>query len=107
MIPELGRSPGEGNGYPLQYSGLENSMERGDWQAIDRGVAKSQTRLSDFHVCVYVYLCFFKVASISVASSLTVTCYAALNIPVNIHGEYFCRIHCHNQDGWINAESTL
>ena len=43
-IPELGRSPGEGKGYPLQYSGLENSME-----CIDHGVAKNQTRLSDFH----------------------------------------------------------
>ena len=32
-IPELGRSPGDGNGYPLQYSCLENSMDRGDWQA--------------------------------------------------------------------------
>ena len=43
LIPGLGRSPGEGNGYPLQYSGLENSMERGDWQSIDHGVTKSQT----------------------------------------------------------------
>ena len=41
-IPGLGRSLGEGNGYPFQYSGLENSM---DWI----GVAKSWTRLSDFH----------------------------------------------------------
>ena len=40
-VPELGRSPGEGNGYPLQYSCLENSMERGAWQAIVHGVAKS------------------------------------------------------------------
>ena len=32
-ISELGRSPGEGNGYPLQYSGLENSMDRGAWEA--------------------------------------------------------------------------
>ena len=32
LIPGLGRSPGEGNGYPLQYSGLENSMGRGAWQ---------------------------------------------------------------------------
>ena len=32
-IPELGRSPGEGKGYPLWYSGLENSMDRGAWQA--------------------------------------------------------------------------
>ena len=33
LIPGLGRSPGEGKGYPLQYSGLENSMDRGAWQA--------------------------------------------------------------------------
>ena len=45
LIPELGRSPGEGKGYPLQYSGLENSMD-----SIVHGVAKSQTRLSDFHL---------------------------------------------------------
>ena len=49
-IPGLGRSPGEGNGYPLQYSDLENSMDRGAWQAIVHGVAKSQTWLSDFHL---------------------------------------------------------
>ena len=40
----LGRSPGEGKGYPLQHSGLENSMD-----FIVNGVAKSQTRLSEFH----------------------------------------------------------
>ena len=39
---------GEGNGNPLQYSCLENSMDGGGWQAIVHGVAKSQTRLSDF-----------------------------------------------------------
>ena len=44
LIPGLGRSPGEGKGYPLQYSGLENSMD-----CIVHGVAKSRTRLSDFH----------------------------------------------------------
>ena len=43
-IPGSGRSPGEGNGYPLQYSGLENSMD-----CIVHGVAKSRTRLSNFH----------------------------------------------------------
>ena len=43
-IPGLGRSPGEGKGYPLQYSGLENSMV-----CIVHGVTKSQTQLSDFH----------------------------------------------------------
>ena len=44
LIPGLGRSPGEGNGCPFQYSGLENSI-----YCIDHGVAKSRTRLSDFH----------------------------------------------------------
>ena len=47
-IPGLGRSPGEGNGNPLQYSCLENPMDRGAWWAIVHGVAKSWTRLSDF-----------------------------------------------------------
>ena len=32
LIPELGRSPGEGNGYPFQYSDMENSIDRGDWR---------------------------------------------------------------------------
>ena len=47
LIPGLGRSPGEENGYLLQYSCLENLMDRGSWQAIVHGVAMSQTRLSD------------------------------------------------------------
>ena len=46
-IPGLGRSPGEENGNPLQYSCLENLMDRGAWQATVHGVAKSRTRLSD------------------------------------------------------------
>ena len=41
--PGSGRSPGEGNGYPLQYSCLENSMNRGAWQATIYGVAKNWT----------------------------------------------------------------
>ena len=44
-IPGSGRSPGEGNGNPLQYSCLENPMDRGAWRATVRGVTKSQTRL--------------------------------------------------------------
>ena len=43
-IPGLGRSPGEGNSYPLQYSDLENSMD-----CIVRGIVQSQTRLTDLH----------------------------------------------------------
>ena len=47
LIPGLGKSPGEGNGNPLQYSCLENSMKRGAWQAAVHEVSKSQTRLRD------------------------------------------------------------
>ena len=45
LIPELEKAPGEGRGYPLQYSGLENYMD-----CIVHGFAKSRTRLSDFHM---------------------------------------------------------
>ena len=48
-IPGLGRSPAEGKGYPLQYSGLENSMD-----CIDHGVAKSRIRMSNFHFPVFL-----------------------------------------------------
>jgi len=53
----LGRSPGEGKVYPLQYSGLENSME-----CIVHGVPKSQTQLSDFHFTSFVS--YFKLETI-------------------------------------------
>ena len=55
-IPGSGRSPGSGNGNPLQYSWLENSMDRGVWQAVVHGVANSQTKLNTH---TYIYLFFF------------------------------------------------
>ena len=51
-IPGVGRSPGKGKGYPLQYSGLENSMD-----CIVHGVTKSWTRLSDFPFCFHSDQC--------------------------------------------------
>ena len=50
LIPGWGRSPGEGNGFPLQYSCLENSMDTGAWQATVRGITKSRILLSDQHL---------------------------------------------------------
>ena len=47
LIPGLGRSPGGGDGNPVQYSCLENSMDRGTWWATVYAAAKSQTQLSD------------------------------------------------------------
>ena len=56
-IPGSGRSPGEGNGHPLRYSCLENSMDRGAWLAAAHGVAKSQTRLSYCTFTFYFHHC--------------------------------------------------
>ena len=71
LIPGLGRSPGEGNGYPLCYSCLENFMDCGAWQAIVHGVTNSKMWLSDtyryththIHILVFSnYWIFFLVA---------------------------------------------
>ena len=51
LIPGLGRSPGEGNGYPLHCPGLENSTD-----TVVHGVAKSQTQLNDFHFLSFQWL---------------------------------------------------
>ena len=55
LISGLGRSPGEGNGNPLQYSCLENPMDRGAWRATVHSVTQSQTRLKWFstHTCIF------------------------------------------------------
>ena len=76
MIPESGRSPGEGNGNPLQYSCLENP-DRGAWQATVHAFVKSGTQLNDLihtiyrlHVVdevrtsIYIFLSFFLLAKI-------------------------------------------
>ena len=47
FVPGSGRSPGEGNGYSIQYACLKNSIDRGTWWATVHGVTKSQTRLND------------------------------------------------------------
>ena len=55
-IPGSGRSPGELNGYPLQYSVLENPMDRGAWWAIIHGVTKSHAQLSDYHFHLHFFI---------------------------------------------------
>ena len=59
-IPESGRSPGEGNSIPLQYSCLENPMDRGTWEAAAHGVAKSWTQLSDFTFLSFPFYIFLR-----------------------------------------------
>ena len=77
-IPGSGRSPAEGNGNPLQYPCLENSMDGGAWQATVHGVTKSRTRLSNFSSLQYNKLITFiiqlsnKQCLVSCASSILV-----------------------------------
>ena len=54
-IPGSGRSPGEGNGNSLQYSGLENPMDRGAWLFTAHGITKSRPRLSDLHTYMHTH----------------------------------------------------
>ena len=59
LIPGSGRSPGKGNGNPLWYSCLENSMNRDAWWATVLGVAKSQTQLStNLHFTAFILISF-------------------------------------------------
>ena len=53
LIPELGGFPGEGNGNPLQYSCLKNSMDRRAWRPTVHGVTKSRTELSDLTLSLF------------------------------------------------------
>ena len=76
-IPGLGRSPGEGKGFSLQYSGLENSMD-----CIVYGVAKSQTQLSNFLSLPHIYLYgnrFLKRADICIYVTSSLCCTAETN----------------------------
>ena len=70
-IPGSGRSPGEGNGTPLQYCCLENPMDGGAWRATVHGVAKSRTRLSDFTFTFTESMRWLDVITNSMDTSLT------------------------------------
>ena len=81
-IPGSGRSPGEWNGNPLQYSCLENPMDRGAWQATVHGIAKSWTWLSihtHTHTNTYnikfIILIISKCISSVVSNALLISCY--------------------------------
>ena len=83
-IPGLGRSPGEGRGYPFQYSGLENSMDY-----MVHGLAKSQTRLSDFHIHIQILLLSWKMSCFNIWKTECVGCRLEL---ASLKMSYFCLI---------------
>ena len=86
----MGWSPGEGKGYPLQYSGLDNSMD-----CIGYGVTKSETRLSDFH---FHFLSVIGLGFLSWGSSCSETCGDFLSL---WEAETNVSARCvHDSDGW-------
>ena len=72
LIPELGRSPREGNGNPPQDSCLENSMDRGAWQATVQRVAKSQTRLKQLSMNNYTHINLSKLTNSQKMQTVTI-----------------------------------
>ena len=92
-IPGLGRSPGEGKGYPFQYSSLENSMD-----CIVHGVAKRQTWLSDFHFhftevyFVTLYIVHFYTCSVHFSSVQSLSRVQLSATPYTIQSMEFSRL---------------
>ena len=101
LITGLGRSPGEENGYSLQYSSLENSTDRGDWRAIVHGIAKTQTLLSDFH---------FFIIKITITSVPSSTCMISFHPTKTLQIRYY-RLHCWDrgteaQKEWVQDQTA-
>ena len=92
-IPGLGRSPGEGKGYLVHYSGLKNSMN-----CIVHGVAKSQTRLSNFHFHIYIYthtyICIGRSILIDLYRYLDIHRYINIYIHCILETQSSCKIIC-------------
>ena len=114
----LGRSPGEGNGNPLQYSGLENSMNRGALQATVHEFAKSQTGLRDEHFHFFskliTHLHDFRYCSVqfsSVAQSCPTLCNpmnrSTPGLPVYHHLLEFTQTHVHRVSDAIQPSHPL
>ena len=106
-IPGLGRSPGEGKGYPLLCSGLENSMD-----CIIHGVAKSQTQLSNFHLLTCIFNRWSPQALSLPSSPLPISLYSSLpglRLKNQIHLFIYLLVFLHGTTRimWFLLESQL
>ena len=97
-IPGLGRSPEGGNGNPLQYSCLENPMDRGAWRTTVHGVAKSQTQLNDWALEYLLWL-YLMAAPTSMWEELLyqVLCYQAQGMQLGSRQSHYS----HNSPGGV------
>ena len=96
LIPGLGRSPGEGNGNPLQYSCLENPMDRGALWGTAHGVVKSRTQLSNFAftftLTYKLHLCTFRVHQHSFINTALRSCFSTEIEGISYQQKYICTI---------------
>ena len=92
LIPGLGRSPGEGNGYPIQYSGPEISMD-----CIVHGVAKSQTWLNYFHFHFYLQSLPETIAWTSSTESLGMESKFEFHSADDVETKTIIRVHWHDK----------
>ena len=110
LIPGSGRSPGEGNGNPLQCSCLENPADRRVWRATVQGVPKSQTRPKwlSTHACTYSLSRFFISSLKSVFQEFATLSLWAFWATNNKPGQQFQDSECCNEESWnIQAERGL
>ena len=97
-IPRLGRSPGRGNSNPLQYACLENSTDRGAWQATIHGVPKSQTQLSNFHLSLSQHNTSFSSVQFS---------HSVVSDSLRPHESQHTRPPCPSQTPGVDSNSCL
>ena len=91
-IPGWGRFPGEGDGYSLQYSCLENPMVRGGWQATERGVAESDTTEAVCHTRTqagWLYVCLI----LTITTRCDTRIVSHFKIPVTASTTHQCLLH--------------
>ena len=100
-IPGLGRSPGEGNGYTLQYSCLENFMDRGAWWAVVHGVTKSQIQVRNFHFHFWLKACsVVNYWIFDLEHSMAITLSTVPKVPTHPPLSYWC-LHKPQQE-WLS-----
>ena len=90
-IPELGRSPGEGHGNPLQYSCLENPMDKGAWRAAVHRVSKSQTQLKQVSIYIYIYIYIYMCVCVCVCICV---CILFIFFPIMVYHKIWNIVPC-------------
>ena len=107
MIPGWGRSPGEGDGNPLQYSCLENSRDRGAWWATVHGLEKRWTQLSNYHTIIVRYIVKNNKWVLNTLRSPFLLYLVTENTSVRAVNEHRAGVHCYTHSNTVIQGSYL